>query len=131
MKTIIELDKNNFIFLSEMECIGNAGPPFNILFIDKIWLKEISKSEKAEKLKELKEREKDVRYYDSFGDEDKKPDKKLDEKEIKKVIESLKYTHKKQELMKYDTSFGSHHYFRGNVLIKNKYLIVSIDIIIF
>ena len=130
LKTIIELDKNNFIFLSEMECIGNAGPSLNILFIDKIGLKEISKSEKAEKLKEVKEREKDVRYYDEadyFGDGDKKPDKTISEEEIKNVIESLKYTHKKQELLEYDTSFGTHHYFRGNVLLKNKYLIVSID----
>ena len=82
LKAIIELDKNNFIFLSQKECIGNAGYPINILFIDKIGLKEISKSEKIEKLKELKESE-ERDYYDdevdSFGDGDKKPAKKLSE----------------------------------------------------
>ena len=129
LKTIIEFDKNNFIFLSEMECIGNAGPSLNILFIDKIGLKEISKSEKAEKLKEVKEREEDVCYYDEadyFGDGDKKPDKKISEEEIKNVIESLRYTHIKQELLDY-SSYDSYHYFRGNIILEKKYLIVAID----
>ena len=94
-----------------------AGPPCNILFIDKIKLKEISNSEKEEKLKQLKERD----YYDDedgfFGYRGKKPAKKLSEEEIKNVIESLKYTHIKQELLDY-SSYGSHHYFRGNVILE-------------
>ena len=54
LQTIIELDKNNFIFLSEIEVGASlGGPEHNILVIDKIRLKEISNSEKIEKLKKL------------------------------------------------------------------------------
>ena len=56
----------------------------------------------------------------------KKPAKKLSEEEIKNVIESLKYTHIKQELLEYSTR-GLHHYFRGNTILGKKYLIVAID----
>ena len=127
LETIIELDKNNFIFLSQIECGASlAGPPCNILVIDKIILKAISNSEKQEKLKELKERD----YYDGedefFGHRSNKPAKKLSEEEIKNVIESLKYKHINQELFNYSTR-GSHHYFRGNAILEKKYLIVAID----
>ena len=80
-----------------MECGASlAGPPCNVLFIDKIKLKEISNSEKQEKLKELNERE-----------------------EIKNVIDSLKYTYITQELFNYST-FGGHHYFEGNTILEKK-----------
>ena len=52
LETIIELDKNNFLFLSRIECDTSiGGPSCNVLVIDKIKLKEISNSEKTEKLK--------------------------------------------------------------------------------
>ena len=38
----------------------------------------------------------------------------------------MKYTHIKQELLEYWVE-GSHHYFRGNAILKNKYFIVGID----
>jgi hypothetical protein len=126
LETIIELDKNNFIFLSQIDCGDSlGGPAHNILVIDKIMLKEISNSEKKEKFGELKERD----YYDDedgfFGYRGKKPAKKLSEEEIKK-IESLKYTYIKQKLLDY-SSYESHHYFRGNIILEKKYLIVAID----
>ena len=92
---------------------------------DKIYLKEISKSEKNKKLEETKKRG----YYDEedyFGYRDKKPCKKISEEEIKNVIESLKYTHIQHKLLDYST-YESYHYFKGNVILKNKYFIVSID----
>ena len=127
LKTIIELNKNNFIFLSEIERGASlGGPGYNILVIDKILLKEISNSEKQERLNKLKERD----YYDDedgfFGYRGKKPAKKLNEEEIKNVIESLRYTHIKQELLDY-SSYGSYHYFRGNIILEKKYLIIAID----
>ena len=48
---IIELDKNNFIFLSTIGYgKGYRSPPHNRLIIDKISLKEISENEKNIKL---------------------------------------------------------------------------------
>ena len=74
----------------------------------------------------MKERD----YYDDedgfFGYRGKKPAKKLNEEEIKNVIESLRYTHIKQELLDY-SSYGSYHYFRGNIILEKKYLIIAID----
>ena len=127
LKTIVELDRDNFIFLSQIECGASlGGPDHNVLTIDKIKLIEISKSEKKLKLEKLKERD----YYedeeDYFGFRNKKPAKKISEEEIKNAIESLKYTHIEQELLDYST-YGSHHYFKGNVILKNKYFIVAID----
>ena len=128
LKTIIELDKDNFLFLSEIECGASlGGPEHNVLVIDKIRLREITKSEKEAKLKKLRERD----YYDnvdSYYDfrENKNSPKKLSEEEIKNLIESLKYTHIQQELLDYST-YGSYHYFRGNAILKNKYFIVAID----
>ena len=127
LQTIIELDKDNFIFLSQRECGASlGGPAHNVLTIDKIKLIEISKSEKKAKLEKLKERD----YYEDeesyFGFRNKKPVKKISEKEVKNVIESLKYTHIEQELLDYST-YGSYHYFKGNAILKNKYFIVAID----
>ena len=128
LETIIELDKNNFLFLSRIECDTSiGGPSCNVLVIDKIKLKEISNSEKTEKLKKIKEGE----YYDDEGEffgykNNNKSAKKLSEVEIKNMIESLKYTHLKQELLKYSV-YASHHYFVGNIILKNKYFIVAID----
>ena len=76
-------------------------------------------------MKEIKEIGK--RGYDNdFIDDGDKPAKTLNEEEIKGVINSLKYTHIKQELLEYWVE-GSHHYFRGNAILKNKYFIISID----
>ena len=127
LETIIELDKNNFIFLSRIECGASlGGPSYNVLVIDKIKLEEISNSEKIEKLKKIKEGD----YYDNegefFGYRNKKSAKKLSEGEIKNFIESLKYTHIKQELLDYSV-YASHHYFVGNAILKNKFFIVAID----
>ena len=127
LQTIIELDKDNFIFLSQRECGASlGGPAHNVLTIDKIKLREITKSEKKKKFEIFKERD----YYEDeegyFGFRNKKPVKKISEKEVKNVIESLKYTHIEQELLDYST-YGSYHYFKGNAILKNKYLIVAID----
>ena len=128
IKTIIELDKDNFIFLSQKECDTSlGGPEYNVFFIDKISLREISQSEKTEKLKELK----DIDYYDNiysysfYNFKKNKPPIKLSKEEIKNTIESLKYTHMQQKLL--NSSYDYHHYFRGNAILKNKYFIVAID----
>jgi len=125
LKTIIELNNNDFIFLSQIECGASLGEPaHNILVIDRIKLKEISESEKMKKLVEIKKRDNDPRYF--VGYRNKKEGKNISEEEIKNVIESLKYMHVKQQFLEYST-YGSHHYFKGNAILKNKYLIVAID----
>ena len=130
LKKIIELDKNTFIFLSELECDDPLEvTAYNILNIDKIKLKEISNYEKNKKLNNIKKRDyykEEELYLRYFNFRNKKPAKKVSEEEIKNVIESLKYTHINQELLNYSID-ESHHYFKGNAILKNKYLIVAID----
>ena len=109
IKKIYELDKDNFIFFSQIDCGDSlGGPAHNILILDKIKLKEISENEKKEKLTE-----KNYRRY-KFG--------KADEN----IIKSLKYNCHYNEFFEF-SSYGSFHYFRGEVILKNKYLLVGID----
>ena len=127
LEIIIELDKNNFIFLSEIYYGGIRRPKYNELVIDKITLKEISQSEKNQKLEEIKQRNyynEDYYYY--LINNDKKRIKKFNKRNIKKKLKYVKYTHIKKQFLEYSTSC-SHHYFNGNVILKNQYFIVLID----
>ena len=119
LENIIELDKNNFIFLLRTE-YGEEYDNTQLL-IEKISLKEISEEKKKKKLEEIEE----IDYYDddSFPDDffsgffDKEQSKKykiFSEEEIKNIIESLEYIHKKQLLLNYFAD-GSYHYFKGNL----------------
>ena len=38
----------------------------------------------------------------------------------------MKFTYDYEQFIKY-SSYGGHHYFRGNVILKNKYFIIGID----
>ena len=76
LKTIIELDKNSFIFCTEIYCSDSlGGPAHNILIIDKIDLREIIKEERKNKLIEKD----DDNYYRQVINKDR--DKIGDEKE--------------------------------------------------
>ena len=88
--------------------------------MDKIILKEITKEEKEEKLKEIRNN----KYY--FGYFYAKEGKKITEEENKIVIESLKYNCIYNEFFNLFL-YGEHYYFRGEVILKNKYLLVGID----
>ena len=111
IKTIHELDKNDFIFCSQINCGDSlGGPAHNILIIDKINIKEINKKERLSQ----KRREE---YFDDDGNYNK---------ENKRVIESLKFTHNTKELLKY-SEYGKHHFFKGNAILKNEYFLISID----
>ena len=134
---IIELDKNNFIFLST---IGygqvRRHPPHNRLIIDKISLKEISENEKNIKLEKIEERDyynEEDSFYDYYSDDDecshKNPPKKYSGEKIKNLIESLEYTHITDKLLDYST-YGSYHYFKGNAILMNKFFVVAIYYII-
>ena len=125
--TIHEIDKDNFIFCSEIRCGPSlGGPGHNILIIDKINIKEITKEEKEKKIKEVTKNP----YYEDvkgfFGPRVSNPSKEIEKEEIKRVIESLRYTHNNKELIEY-SSMGLYHYFKGNAILKNKYFLVGID----
>ena len=126
LELIIELDKDNFIFCSKIECgPGVMTPPYNVIKIDKIKLREMTIEEKEEKLKRLDEKD----YYEDdnyYGLEHLKPVEKLSKVEVKNVVESLKYTCQNQELLNYST-YDERHYFRGNAILKNRYYIIAID----
>ena len=123
IKKIYELNKDNFIFCSQINCEASLGAiEHNILIIDRIQLKEISQNEKEEKLREFEHRENDNYYLDERS---VKQIDKINENDAKNVIESLKYN------CKYNEFFGledkGYHFFRGELIIKNKYLLVEID----
>ena len=126
---IYEIDENKFIFCTNLYCGDSlGGPAHNILLIDLITLKGITKDEIDKKLQELTK--KDDYYYDEddyfFGFNKKKNKKTIDKNEVKKVIESLKLTCKSNQIFEYSTYSGFHN-FNGYVIIKNKFFIIMID----
>ena len=125
LKSIFELDKNSFLFYSQINCGDSlGGPAHNNLIIDKIVLREITKTEKEDKLFEQSDA---YRYY--YGESEKyRRGKFTNEKDIK-LINSLKFTYDYKQFIKYST-YGGFHYFKGNVILKNKYLLIGIDNII-
>ena len=120
LETIIELDKNSFIFCSRINYGDSLGDPaHNELIIDKINLREIRTKEKENKL--IKEA--DVNRY--YGYQISERDKMTDEESIK-VIESLKFTYDHKQFIEYSIR-EEYHYFKGNAILKNKYFIIGID----
>jgi hypothetical protein len=112
LETIIELDKNSFIFCSRININASlSGPACNELIIEKIDLRAITKEEIKKKLIEK--------------DKDKGEDK-IDDEKAKKVIESLKFTYDHKKFIEYSIR-REYHYFKGTAILKNKYLIVGID----
>ena len=98
LETIIELDKNSFIFCSRINIKASlSGPPCNELIIEKIDLRAITKEEIKKKLIEKDEDE----------DEDK-----IDDEKAKKVIESLKFTYAHKKFIEYSIR-EEYHYFKG------------------
>ena len=124
IKKIYELDKDSFIFCSKIFYDASlGGPGYNEFVFDKIQLKEISQNEKNEKLNEIKERLNNNYYLDKLYEEQ---DKKNNEIEVKNLIESLKYSCNYNEFFEISTR-GEHHYFSGEIILKNKYLLVGVD----
>ena len=126
IRTIYELEKDNFIFCTQIDCGASLGEPaHNILMIDKINLKEITNEEKDKRLKELEG--KNYNYdYDYSGRRNEKKGKQITNEDVKRTIKSLKYTYNHKEFFEYST-YGGHHYFKGNIILKNKYFITGID----
>ena len=125
LKIIHELDKNTFIFCTKIFCGDSlGGPAHDVLIIDKIYLRKISKDEKIKKLSAIKEL---TDYdFDYFSYRKKKQTKKISYDEIKKKLESVEIIYNKQQFLEYST-YGGHHYFKGNTILKNKFLVVGID----
>jgi hypothetical protein len=128
IEMIHEIDENKFIFCTNLYCGDSlGGPAHNILLIDLITLKGITKDEIDKKLQELTKKD---YYYDEddyyFGFNKKKNKKIIDKNEIKTVIESLKLTCKSNQIFEYSTYSGFHN-FNGYVIIKNKFFIIMID----
>ena len=120
LETIIELDKNSFIFCSRINHnLTYGGPAHNELIIGKIDLREITEEEKKNK---LIEKDDDNSYRQVINEEGEK----IDDEKAKKIIESLKFTYDHQLFIKYSIR-REYHYFQGNVILKKKYLIVGID----
>ena len=127
IRTIYELDKDNFIFCTQIDCGASlGGPDHNRLMIDKINLKKINNEEKEKRLKELEGR--NYNYdYDYFGRRNEKQVKQITKEDAKRTIESLKYTYNHNKFFEYST-YGGHHYFKGNIILKsNKFFITGID----
>ena len=122
LKTIHEINKNSFIFCSQIDCTASlAGPAHNILIIDKIYLREITQIEKKNKLFN----EADCsRYY--YGHSTIREEEKIKDENAIKLIDSLKYTYDHKKFIEYST-YGEYHYFKGNAILKNKYFIIGID----
>ena len=120
LETIIELDKNSFIFCSRISYGDSLGDPaHNELIIDKINLREIRTKEKENKL--IKEADVNRYYGHQISERDKMPDE-----ESIKVIESLKFTYDHKKFIEYSIR-EEYHYFKGNAILKNKYFIIGID----
>ena len=122
LKTIHEINKNSFIFSSQIDCTASlAGPAHNILIIDKIDLREITQIEKKNKLFN----EADCsRYY--YGHSTIREEEKIKDENAIKLIDSLKFTYDHKKFIEYST-YGEYHYFKGNTILKNKYFIIGID----
>ena len=128
IEMIHEINENKFIFCTSLHCGDSlGGPAHNILLIDLIYLKGITKDDIDNKLKE-----KDYYNYDEdedefyFGFNKEKNKKTIDKTEVKKVIESLKLTCVCHQIFEYST-WGGFHNFKGYAIIKNKYFIIMID----
>ena len=120
LKTILELDKNSFLFCSQIYCEGSIRvSTHNDFIIDKIDLRKITQTEKENKLYYQSDV---IRYY--YGRREKNSPKNTNEKAIK-TIDSLKITYDHKQFMKYIT-YEKHHYFQGNAILKNKYLVIGI-----
>ena len=125
IRKIYELDKDNFIFCSQIDCGASlGGPEHNILILDKIKLKEITKQEKEGRLKEINNSD----DYDDFCYyyKEEKQEKKITKGDNKNIINSLKYNCEYNEFFEY-SEYDEHHYFRGEIILKNKYFLVGID----
>ena len=116
---IYELDKNNFIFCSKYYRAATLGRrAHHNIILDKIKITEITKKEEA-KLKEIKNSD------DNIYDKDENQNKKIIEDEKENIIESLKYECKYNKF--FELSSKKKQYFNGEVILKNKYLLVGID----
>ena len=129
IEMIHEIDENKFIFCTSLHCGASlGGPAHNILLIDLITLKEITKDVIDKKIQELA---KDDGYdYDEddyyFCSNEKKNKKTIDMNEVKNVIKSLKLTCECNQIFEYST-YGQFHKFHGYAIIKNKFFIIMID----
>ena len=125
-KKILELDKDTFIFCTDIYCGASlGGPAHNRLIIDKISLNQITKEEKECKLNELKERGSN-RYNLLQGHRNQMSQKEIYEEEVNNVINSLKFSFHNDRFFEYST-YGGYHYFKGNAILNNKLLVVGID----
>ena len=104
LQQIYEIDENNLIFCTLIH-IGASlgGPDHDYLMIEKVKLKNITKGDKANKIKKL--------------DKDE---------ESKKVISSLKLISYCKEILNYST-YGGSHYLSNFIILKQKYFIIMID----
>ena len=95
-----------------------GGPSHNYLLIEKVYIKDIEKSELEKKMNQLNEKE--MNY---FYDEDIE---KFDIKESQGIISSLKLTYFSKTLFEYCT-YGGSHTFSNFIILKKKYFTILVD----
>ena len=123
IKMIHELDSNNFIFCGEISyCMSSGFTAHNLIYIEKVKLKEITNNEKNERLKEL-----DKAFSNNNTEKGH-----IQKEEEKRAFESLKFTAQYQQILLYFEN-PQFHNIRSYIVLKNKYFVVSVDnrIIIF
>lgn len=116
---IYEINENNFIFCKDNYIYGAWRNPHdhNYLELEKVKLVIIKTNEINRKLNDIKKGINDDNYW-----EDKR---KLEENEIKKIFESLKFTHFNRKIFGYgDKRFQK---FSDFVILKKKYFIIMVD----
>ena len=118
---IYEINENNFFFCIDNYIHAAMRNPYNhnYLELEKVKLVIIKTNEINRKLNAIKKGIND----DNFR-EDKK--RKLDENEIKKIFESLKFTHFKRKIFGYGEK-KIFKKFSDLVILKNKYFIIMVD----
>ena len=120
IECVYEIDENNFIFCTSIHIgISLSGPAHDYLMIEKVCLRNISKTEIISKQKDSGKIKIDDYYY---GEEINK----IDENLSKKIISSLKLISNSQLLMEY-SSYSKSHLFSDFVILKKKYFIIMID----
>ena len=141
LKMIHEINENNFIFCTIIHHdIQYLCKYSDTIIIEKICLKEITKKEKEYKLNILEKKD----YYNDetrkngnycaasmgiFNNVENDKNDKIDKKEVKNMIESLKFKSVSQKIFEYDDR--ETHYCNSYVVLKNKYFIIGIDSKIF
>ena len=120
IEIICEINENEFIICTKKHYgISMRGRAYDYLFIEKMNIRDINKTDLEKKLNEFS---KGKGVYSLHN----KEIEKFDEKESKELISSLKLTCSFKTIFEYSTYRGSHNFSNFQIL-KNKYFIILVD----